>query len=137
MPMSAPIDGLVSPTLKHLREGWWDDEFTEFLAETLRPRAGSRILDVGCGEGEAEASIARQRVSQIRLFGVDLIWSKAVIARKATAGHNQRVHFSAADACQLPFKAGSFDAIYCVAVLQHIVDVEGAVREFQRVLGPR
>ena len=30
------IDALRSPTLKHLRERWWDDEFTEFLTETLR-----------------------------------------------------------------------------------------------------
>ena len=37
------IDAFVSPTLKHLRERWWDDEFTEFLVETLKPRPGNRI----------------------------------------------------------------------------------------------
>ena len=42
------IDALTSPTLKHLRARWWNDDFTEFLAETLRPRPGNRILDVGC-----------------------------------------------------------------------------------------
>ena len=38
--MAAAIDALTSPTLKHLREAWWDDEFTEFLSETLKPRPG-------------------------------------------------------------------------------------------------
>ena len=35
------VDALTSPTLKNLREHWWDDAFTEFLAETLRPRPGT------------------------------------------------------------------------------------------------
>jgi 2-polyprenyl-3-methyl-5-hydroxy-6-metoxy-1,4-benzoquinol methylase len=52
--MPAPVDSLTSPTLKHLRERWWNDEFTHFLAERLRPRPGNRILDVGCGEGLAK-----------------------------------------------------------------------------------
>ena len=47
--MSRELDALTSSTLKHLREQWWTDTFTEFLVETLRPRAGKRILDVGCG----------------------------------------------------------------------------------------
>ena len=33
--MSRDIDALTSSTLKHLRERWWNPEFTEFLRETL------------------------------------------------------------------------------------------------------
>src|SRR5688572_25262394 len=124
--MDAAIDSLTSSTLKHLREHWWDDTFTEFLVETLKPRPGNRILDVGCGEGLAEVSIGRLHISQVRLFGVDLIPSKVVAAREATAAHNLRVRFAAADACRLPFAKASFDSIYCVAVLQHVGDVEPA-----------
>jgi ubiquinone/menaquinone biosynthesis C-methylase UbiE len=131
--VSPTIDSLTSPTLKHLRERWWNDEFTEFLAETLRPRAGNRILDVGCGEGLAEVSIGRLRLSQIRLVGVDLFVDKVIAARRETASHNQRVAFAAADAARLPFRDGAFDSTYCVAVLQHVADVETAVAEFTRV----
>jgi ubiquinone/menaquinone biosynthesis C-methylase UbiE len=131
--MTAAIDSLTSATLKHLRERWWDDEFTEFLAETLKPRAGNRILDVGCGEGLAEVAIGRLHISQIRLYGVDLVVSKVAAARRETASHNQRVGFAAADACHLPFADSVFDSIYCVAVLQHIRDVDAAVREMARV----
>jgi SAM-dependent methyltransferase len=90
--MTTPIDALTSPTLKHLREAWWDDEFTEFLAETLKPRPGNRILDVGCGEGVAEVSLRRLQISQLKLFGV--------------------------------------------AVLQHVGDLDRAVRECTRVTRP-
>ncbi len=127
------IDALTSGTLKYLRERWWDDEFTEFVVETLRPRPGNRILDVGCGEGEAESRIGRLQVSQIRLFGVDLMLERVIVARRETAAHNQRVGFATAHACALPFREGVFDSTFCVAVLQHIGDVDSAVREFARV----
>jgi len=127
------IDALTSPTLKHLRERWWNDDFTEFLAETLRPRPGNRILDVGCGEGTAEVRIGRLHVSQIRLFGVDVMIERVMVAQHETAAHNQRVGYACADACNLPFRDRAFDSTFCVAVLQHIGDVEAAVREFARV----
>jgi SAM-dependent methyltransferase len=131
--MAAPIDAFTSPTLKHLRESWWDDDFTEFLKETLRPRSGNRILDVGCGEGLAQVSIGRLHISQIRLVGIDLFLSKVAQARKKTKSHNLRAGFAAADACHLPFGDGAFDSLYCVAVLQHIGDVRSALSEFARV----
>ncbi|MBI2828901.1 MAG: methyltransferase domain-containing protein [Acidobacteria bacterium] len=131
--MAASIDALTSSTLKCLREGWWNDDFTEFLTETLRPRPGNRILDVGCGEGTAEVRIARLHVSQIRLIGVDLMIERVMVARHQTAAHNQRVGFTTADACHLPFRDDVFDSTFCVAVLQHIGDVDAAVGEFARV----
>lgn len=128
------IDAFTSPTLKHLREDWWDDEFTEFLAETLKPRPGNRILDVGCGEGLPELSIGRLQISQIRLTGVELVPAKVVQARQTLAAHNQRAAFAAGDAGRLPFAPGVFDAIFCVAVLQHVSDVGGAVAEIARTV---
>jgi len=130
--MTAPIDGFKSATLKDLRERWWTDDFTEFLAETLRPRPGNRILDVGCGQGLAEVSLGRLHISQVRLVGIDLAVAKVVAALQATRSHNQRVGFAAADGCQLPFRDGAFDSLFCVAVLQHIVDAGAAVAEFAR-----
>ena len=127
------IDSLTSPTLKHLREHWWDDEFTEFLAETLRPRPGNRILDVGCGQGQGEVSISRLQVSQLQLTGIDLDVDNVAEARQETASHNMRAGFAAADACHLPFRDAAFDSTYCVAVLQHIGDVNAALKEFARV----
>jgi ubiquinone/menaquinone biosynthesis C-methylase UbiE len=126
------IDALTSPTLKYLRERWWNEAFTDFLTETLRPRAGNRILDVGCGEGIAEVQLGRLHVSQMRLVGVDLMIERVIVARHETASHNQRVLFASADACHLPFRDGAFDSTFCVAVLQHIGDVDAAIREFAR-----
>ena len=134
--MSRDLDALTSSTLKHLREHWWDDAFTGFLEETLKPRPGKRILDVGCGTGTAEMSLARLRLSQMHLFGVDLVVERVREAHVATRGINARVGYAAADASKLPFGANVFDSTYCVAVLQHIRDLAAALEEIARVTRP-
>lgn len=134
--MIRDVDGLTSATLKHLRERWWDDAFTTFVKDTLQPRPGRKILDVGCGTGTAEVKLSRLRLTQVDLVAVDLIPERVVVARAAARAHNIEAHFAAADACALPFASGSFDSVFCVAVLQHIGDVKKAVGEMARVTRP-
>lgn len=132
-PRARTVDALTSATLKHVRDDWWDDAFTAFLVERLRPRAGNRILDVGSGTGMAELRLSRLRVSQVTLIGVDLLAERSAEAERTADGHNLRASFAAADACHLPFPEGTFDSTFCVAVLQHLNDIPDALREFVRV----
>ena len=135
--MTGTIDVLAAPTLKHVRDLWWDDTFTEFLVETLRPRPGNRILDVGCGEGQAEVSIGRRQVSQVRLVGVDLVPAKAAAALRETRSHNQRVSVAAGDAvpAAVPRRRRSTprSASRCCSTS---ADVSDAVEEIARVTAP-
>lgn len=131
--MARDIDALTSSTLKHLRERWWDDAFTSFLREQLHPRPGNRILDVGCGVGTAEVSLGLLQLSQVKLYGVDRIADRVRQALAATHAHNIKARLASGDACALPFADGAFDSTFCVAVLQHVSDLEHAVREFARV----
>ena len=130
------IDALTSSTLKHLRERWWGQEFTEFLRETLQPRPGDRILDVGCGVGTGEVRLGQLRISQLRLQGVDLIFERVSQAFGASRAHNVRAGFTTADARRLPFVDNAFDSTYCVAMLQHVSDLSAAVQELARVTKP-
>ena len=134
--MIEQTDALTSPTLKHLRGQWWTDAFTTFLAEALRPKPGMRILEVGCGTGTAEVNLARLRLSQLDLVGIDISAARVRDALTATRYMNATVGFAAADACHLPFPNASFDATFCVAVLQHIGDVSKALAECARVIKP-
>jgi SAM-dependent methyltransferase len=130
------VDLLSAATLKHLREQWWDDAFTEFVRDTLQPRPGRRILDVGCGRGKAQVHLSRLRLTQVELFAVDVVPERVQAALAASRAHNIRAGFAAADACALPFPDATFDSTFTVAVLQHISDVSGAVAELARVTRP-
>jgi SAM-dependent methyltransferase len=130
------LDALTSLTLKHVRERWWNDAFAEFLEGALKPKPGKRIVDIGCGVGTAEISLARLQVSQLRLFGVDLMADRVREALNRVRGINARAGFSSADATRLPFIDGVFDCTFCVAVLQHVRDVPTALAEFARVTRP-
>lgn len=134
--MNREVDALTSATLKHLRNRWWDDEFTAFVKDTVQPRAGQRILDVGCGTGMAEIKLSRLRLSQVQLVAIDLLVDRVIEARMQAHSHNFRANFAAADACALPFGDATFDSAFCVAVLQHIGDVPQAVSELARVTRP-
>ena len=131
--MARHVDALTAATLKNLREQWWDSEFSSFLQETLRPRPGNRILDVGCGEGTAEMSLGRLRVSQLALFAIDRNLQRVAQTAAEGRSHNYRLQLAGADVTRLPFTTGAFDATFCVAVLQHVNDVPLAVRELARV----
>jgi ubiquinone/menaquinone biosynthesis C-methylase UbiE len=131
--MARHVDALTSATLKNLREQWWDSEFSGFLQETLRPRPGNRILDVGCGEGTAELSLGRLRISQLSLVAIDRQVERAAFTAAEGRSHNYRLKVAAADVTHLPFTSGAFDATFCVAVLQHVTDLPRAVGELARV----
>lgn len=134
--MTPHVDALTAATLKNLREQWWNDDFSAFLQEALRPRPGNRILDVGCGEGTAEVSVGRMRISQLSLIAIDLNFERVLHTAGVARSHNLRVGLAAADAMWLPFRDGVFDATFCVAVLQHVNNVTQAVAELARVTRP-
>jgi SAM-dependent methyltransferase len=134
--MPRHVDALTAPTLKHLREHWWDSDFSEFLRETLRPRPGTRILDVGCGDGTAELSLGRLQISQVSLFAVDIRIVRAKQTMQAASSHNIRLSVAAADVLALPFANDAFDSTFCVALLQHTTDPSKAVAELARVTKP-
>jgi SAM-dependent methyltransferase len=134
--MPRQVDALTAPTLKHLRDRWWDNDFSEFLRETLRPRPGTRILDVGCGDGTAEVMLGRLHISQVTLYAVDREFALAKQTARVGTAHNIRLYVAAADALDLPFADEAFDSTFCVAVLQHVPDLTAAVRELARVTKP-
>jgi SAM-dependent methyltransferase len=130
------VDALTAPSLKHLRDRWWDHDFSLFLRDARRPRPGSRILDVGCGAGTAEVMLGRLQISQLTLFAVDRDLALARHAAGSGSAHNIRLNVVAAEALELPFADAAFDSTFCVAVLQHVPDVEQATSELARVTKP-
>ena len=109
---------------------------TEELIELCRIDEGSYVLDVGCGAGQTPCYLARRH--GCRVVGVDI--SERMIERSQERaereGVNDRVEFRVADAQDLPFEDGLFDAVITESVTAFPEDKQRAVREYARVTKP-
>ncbi len=96
------------------------------LVELLAPRAGERVLDVGCGDG---ALTERLVAAGCRVVGIDS--SPAQVHAARARGLDARV----ADAAALDFE-NAFDAVFSNAVLHWIQDPDAPLAGFRRALAP-
>jgi SAM-dependent methyltransferase len=98
------------------------------LRALLDARPGSRILDVGAGQGTFT-----RRLSALGFDVTSTDLSEAAIGVLRERTGVTVVH---ADATSLPFDAASFDAVVLGEVLEHLDGDDAALREARRVLAP-
>jgi ubiquinone/menaquinone biosynthesis C-methylase UbiE len=91
-------------------------------ARLLGLRAGSRAIDVGCGLGDDARALSRLVGEHGEVIGVDSSTKLLERARTRRETMDGPVQFVAADAHELPFDAGSFDAARIERTLQHLED---------------
>jgi len=96
-----------------------------FFQETRWPRRldGEVLLEVGSGSGRFTAPAATTGA-----LVVSMDYSVAVDANYAANGHRPNVLVVQADLYHMPFRAASFDRVFCFGVLQHTPDVEKSFR---------
>lgn len=99
------------------------------VVELLSPKAGERILDLGCGTGRLTAEIAATGADVI---GIDRSPEMISQARE----QYPELHFEVADARHLRFER-QFDAVFSNAVLHWIVEPELVVCSVASALAPR
>ena len=109
---------------------------TRELVALLEPRAGERILDIGCGIGGPARWIAARFGCEVT--GIDLTaeFCRAAEALNAATGMTGRVHIRQGSALALPFEDASFDRAYSQNVAMNIADKPTFYREAFRVLKP-
>ena len=114
---------------------WWSaeigtdpayrEEVLPLLLRTLKPRPGSRYLDMGCGEGQGMRAV---REAGGEVAGCDL--SPELLQQALGSGPVVRA--------RLPslgwLTADALDGAYAVLVLEHIADIEALFAESARVV---
>ncbi|MFL6035550.1 MAG: methyltransferase domain-containing protein [Gaiellaceae bacterium] len=98
---------------------------------------GQRLLDVGCGLGEAALALAEDLGDDGELVGIDASERMLAVARSNARAARCRVRFTLGDAASLDEPDGSFDAVRCERTLQWLADPAAAVAEMVRVVRSR
>ena len=114
-----------------------EDDYKRRLIEQARPRAGQRILDLGCGTGTL-ALMVRQVEPGTEVVGLDadpeMLSQAEAKARRATLS----VRFDEGRSDALPYGNESFDRVLATLFFHHLTDEvkEATIAEVARVLRP-
>lgn len=103
----------------------------EFLVRLLQPRAGERVLEVGCCTGDTLMLLSRLG---LRAAGVDASAHALALAEKR-AGKRCLIRQGRAE--DLPFEDNEFDSVLLANTLEFVDDPRAALREAARVASSR
>jgi ubiquinone/menaquinone biosynthesis C-methylase UbiE len=98
----------------------------------LDARPGDRVLDLGCGRGEATAELLQR---DTRPVAVDYSWDAVALTHKLVG---DRALVVQADATALPFAPGAFERVLMADIIEHLPRPLGlvAMGEVDRVMTP-
>ena len=114
---------------------------TQFMLQGLQMLAvhqGDSILEIGCGTGKALVELCHQAGERGKVHALDLspgMLGKSQV-RLAKAGMGQRVSLLEGDGLTLPYKSGSFNAVFLSFTLElfDTPEIPLVLAECQRVL---
>lgn len=117
-------------------DGWWDLDGpmaglhvlnrarVAYFREKLGGFQNQRVLDVGCGGGILSESLAGEGA---RVVAIDPSRSSVEAARRHAAARGLEIDYRVGFAEKMDLKE-IFDAVFAVDVLEHVEDLDGAVR---------
>ena len=102
--------------------------------EFFRVGPDDRVLDAGCGHGEYSVFALKDGA---RVWAFD--YSQKMVEQTRQAIRDDDLHVeevTRASVTEIPYPDDHFDVVFCLAVLDHLADRDGALRELVRVLRP-
>ncbi|HEY7808300.1 MAG TPA: bifunctional 2-polyprenyl-6-hydroxyphenol methylase/3-demethylubiquinol 3-O-methyltransferase UbiG [Croceibacterium sp.] len=126
---SAMLHRMNPVRLQFLREavdGNWGGD-----PEGVKPLAGKRALDVGCGAGLLAEPLARLGAE---VTGVDAAEENVAVARAHAEGSGLTIDYRHGELAALGL--GQFDLVTAMEVLEHVVDKRAFLTELAKHLAP-
>jgi ubiquinone/menaquinone biosynthesis C-methylase UbiE len=146
--LEAQIVAAIEPWLAHMRwrkdfAAWrrrrlyQEDYQAERVVEVRQALGGSftgqRVLDLGSGMGGGLVALRR---AGLDVVGLDYNPAYCRIAQLRGQRYGLRLPLAVGAGEALPFAEGSFDAVICLDVLEHVQQPERVLAEMHRVLRP-
>lgn len=104
-----------------------------FILKQLGDLKGKRVLDIGCGLGEASVAFALQGA---HVTATDLSPGMVASTQKLARHHKVQLTALVGAAESLDLPAGSFDVIYTANTLHHLADMPAFLAGARRLMAP-
>ena len=130
--VASNYDALNSVMTAGLHHRW-----RERAADRAQLSPGDSALDVCCGTGDLALELSRRVSPDGHVVGCDFSEPMLDLAREKAAGRQAGgLRFEWADALQLPYDAGRFDAVTVGFGVRNLADLDRGLSEMARVLKP-
>lgn len=113
--------------------GRWSRKLARPFIDFAGVGPGERLLDIGCGTGSLTFELAH-RADIPAIEAID--FSPIFVEEAQRRNNDPRITIRQADACALPFEAGSFDRALALLVLHFVPETPKAILEMRRVVRP-
>jgi SAM-dependent methyltransferase len=104
------------------------------LVSRLASRSPSRVLEIAAGTGVVTRRLASVLPESVSIVATDL--NQPMLDMASEVGTKRPVQWRQADAMQLPFESGVFDAVVCQFGVMFFPEKAKAFSETRRVLRP-
>ena len=104
------------------------------MVNRLASRSLSRVLEVAAGTGVVTRALASVLPERVSIVATDL--NQPMLDQATALGTKRPVEWRQADAMQLPFRDGTFDAVVCQFGVMFFPEKSKAFAEARRVLRP-
>jgi len=106
-------------------------------ADRAELQPGDAALDACCGTGDLAIELAARVGPEGTVVGCDFSEPMLELARRKAGDRElSQVRFEWADALELPYPDGAFDAVTVGFGARNLADLDGGLRELARVLRP-
>jgi demethylmenaquinone methyltransferase / 2-methoxy-6-polyprenyl-1,4-benzoquinol methylase len=110
-----------------------DMRWRRFVVQQAKVPSGGALLDLATGTGDI-AFEALSAVPNATVVGADFAVPMMEVGQTMPLG--KRVHWTAADALELPYASNQFDAVVSGYLVRNVIDIPRTLAEQKRVLKP-
>jgi len=117
--------------IKSIVSNWSSTRIEKVNVDLLFPYlGGTKVLEVGCGRGNLTTLIAQ--CADVAAFDI----SRGYLNYAKELGNLDDAFCFQGNVCSVPFESKTFNVVVATEVLEHLLDLDGAMKEFVRVLKP-
>jgi len=127
---NVPPDWYFRSIKENIFQRYWHKRRFKEVSKLVEPTGGN-ILDIGSADG-VFTKLIQEKSKADSALGIEVLEASVSWAKKHWK--TPKIEFRVADAENLDFKAGTFDAVFAIEVLEHIYSPKEMIKKVKKIL---